>query len=344
MTEDHCAYRAEAFHIGNPLGEKNTWRVVALTFVTMIAEIVAGNVFGSMALLADGWHMSTHVAALAITAVAYVLARRHARDPRFAFGTWKMEVLGGFAGGIVLGIVALFMAVESVARLIAPAAVRYDEALVVTVIGLAVNLLSATLLASRGHAHSHAHGLLDHDHAHDHAHPHDHRCAHAADGDPPPHRPAHDEDLNLRAAYAHVLADALTSVLAVVALLGGKYFGWTRLDPLTGVVGGAVVGVWAAGLIRETGRVLLDREMDHPVVGEIRDLLEADGITRVTDLHVWRVGYKQFAGIVSLKSARPKTADEYRADLSVHGELVHLTIEVSDAEALPAAANSPQVS
>ncbi len=343
MTEDHCAYRAEAFHVGNPLGEKNTWRVVALTFVTMIAEIVAGNVFGSMALLADGWHMSTHVAALAITAVAYVLARRHARDPRFAFGTWKMEVLGGFAGGIVLGIVALFMAVESVARLIAPAAVRYDEALVVTVIGLAVNLLSATLLASRGHAHSHPHGLHGHAQKHGHDHLHDPGCSHAAGGDSP-HRSAHDEDLNLRAAYAHVLADALTSVLAVVALLGGKYFGWARLDPLMGVVGGAVVGVWAVGLIRETGRVLLDREMDHPIVREIRDVLEADGVTRVTDLHVWRVGYKQFAGLVSLKSAQPKTADEYRADLSVHGELVHLTIEVRVAEALPAAANSPQVS
>lgn len=306
MPDHHCRYRAEAFHVGNPMGERNTWRVVALTTIMMIVEIAAGQWYGSMALLADGWHMSTHVAALGITAVAYFLARRHAADPRFAFGTWKIEVLGGFAGGMVLGMVGLWMIFESVERLFSPIVVHYDEALVVTAIGLAVNLACAALLAAGGHSHQH-------DHAHHGTCKHDHGA----------------NDLNLRAALAHVLTDALTSVLALVALAGGKFFGWGRLDPVMGIVGGVIVGVWALGLVRETGRVLLDREMDHPIVGEIRAKLEADGDTRVTDLHVWRVGYQQFAGVVTVAGTNPKSPAEYREVLSVHGELVHLTIEVS---------------
>jgi cation diffusion facilitator family transporter len=308
---DHCSRRAEAFHVGNRLGERNTWRVVGLSLVMMVIEIVCGTVFGSMALLADGWHMGTHVAALLVTAGAYWLARRHATDPRFAFGTWKIEVLGAFTSAVILAVVAVSMVGESLERIFSPTTIRYDEALLVTVVGLAVNVASALLLLSKGDGH-------DHGHAHDRDHAHGPGCSHG-----------HAHDLNLRAAYLHVVADAATSVLAIVALVGGKYFGWYRLDPVMGMVGAILVGLWSRRLIVESGRVLLDREMDHPLAAELRRSLESDGATTVTDLHIWRVGHDQFAGTVTVLTTDPKTPDEYRERLGPETAMVHLTVEVA---------------
>lgn len=293
------------FDTGNASGERGTRRVVFLTAVMMVSEIVAGWLTNSMALLADGWHMGTHVTALSITAFAYWYSRRHAADPRFAFGTWKVGVLAGFSSAIILGIVALYMAYKSVVRVMNPLPITYDQAIIVAVIGLAVNLLSAWLL--RGHEHDpdqlgHGHGQ-----------------GHHGDGY---------HDLNLRAAYLHVLADALTSVLAIIALFGGKLFGWDWLDPVMGIVGAAVITHWSVGLLRQTSRVLLDREMDEPVVQEIRDVIEGDGETVIVDLHVWRVGPGKYACIVGLVTANPLPPDEYKRRLRVHEELVHITVEV----------------
>lgn len=292
------------FDAGNPLAERNTWRVIGLAAVMMVVEIAAGWWYGSMALLADGWHMSTHVAALGITAGAYWLARRYALDQRFAFGTFKIEVLGGFASAIILGFVALLMVAESVERLIEPRPIQYDQALFVAVIGLLVNLASAWLLDLGTHA-----ALHDHDHDHDSAHEH--------------------PDLNLRAAYLHVIADAATSVLAIVALLGGKFGGVRWLDPLMGVVGAAMIAIWSLSLIRVTSTVLLDREMDLPIVAQIRATIEADGQSRVSDLHVWRVGRARFACTAHVESRELRTAEEFRQQLQTHRELAHITIEVA---------------
>lgn len=279
----------------------------------MVVEIAAGRIYDSMALLADGWHMGTHVAALGITAGAYWLARRYADDERFAWGTYKIEVLGGFSSALVLGMVGLEMVVESVERLWTPHEVHYNEALVVTVIGLVVNVACALLLGEGGHSHDHGHAHTDDDE----------KC----DG----HEHQHGHDMNLRAAYVHVLADAFTSILAIVALVGGKVFGWGRLDPFMGLVGAGVIAVWAVGLVRQAGRALVDREMDHPLTDAIRKTLEADGETRVTDLHIWRVGSGHFSAAIAVVSQKPHTTDEYRARLACHKELVHLTIEVAQA-------------
>ena len=294
---------SHVFDAGNPLAERNTWRVVGMAAAMMIVEIAAGWWYGSMALLADGWHMSTHVAALGITAAAYRLARKYAGDTRFAFGTFKIEVLGGFASAIILGIVALLMVAESLGRLFDPHDIRYDQALIVAAIGLLVNLVSVWLLGA-GHVAAHAHD-------HDHDSPHDQH-----------------QDLNWKAAYIHVLADAATSVLAIVALLGGKYWNWAWLDPVMGVVGAVLVGVWSSGLIRATSRVLLDREMDHELVGTIRSAIESDGRSHVSDLHLWRVGRANFACIIAVVSREPRTPNEYRQQLCPHAELVHVTVEV----------------
>lgn len=309
-TSDDSRWRDDhQFDTGNARGERGTRLVVLLTAVMMVGELVAGWLTNSMALLADGWHMGTHVAALGIAAFAYWYARRHAADRRFAFGTWKVGVLAGFASAIVLGVVALYMTYESVSRLTHPLDIRYEEAIVVAVVGLVVNLLSAWLLHAGG---SHSH---DHHHGHDHGH-----------GENGRHH-----DLNLRAAYLHVLADALTSVLAIVALVGGMAFGWGWLDPVMGVVGAVVITVWAWGLVRQTSRVLLDREMDTPVAQEIRDVIEIEGVV-IVDLHVWRVGPGKFACIVGLVTANPEPPDYYKDRLRVHEELVHITVEVHQCE------------
>jgi cation diffusion facilitator family transporter len=302
--------------------ERGTRRVMWITAVTMLVEIAAGWWFNSMALLADGWHMSSHAVAIGLSAMAYSAARRYASDPRFAFGTWKIEVLGGFASAIFLLGVAAFMVVGSVERLMSPQPIHYREAIVVAVLGLVVNLVCALILG----------GVHDHDH---HGHGHDHDHDHHAHGDA---HDAHGHDLNLKSAYVHVLADAATSVLAIAALLGGWFFGWAWLDPVMGVVGAVLVAVWAKGLIAETGKVLLDREMDHPVVDEIREVVEqrqpdgdtpGNGDTRITDLHVWRVGKQVYSCAVTVVTQDPTlTADVVRERLAVHEEIVHATIEI----------------
>lgn len=305
-TDNRQWRESHDFDTGNASGERGTRRVVLLTATMMVGEIVAGWLTNSMALLADGWHMGTHVTALSITAFAYWYSRRHAADPRFAFGTWKVGVLAGFSSAIILGIVALYMAYESVVRVMNPLPISYDQATVVAVIGLAVNLFSAWLL----HGHEHDPDQLGHGHDHGHHH---------RDGY---------HDLNLRAAYLHVLADALTSVLAIIALFGGKLFGWDWLDPVMGIAGAAVITHWSVGLLRQTSRVLLDREMDDPVVQEIRDVIEGNGETVIVDLHVWRVGPGKYACIVGLVTAHPELPDHYKQRLRVHEELVHITVEV----------------
>lgn len=286
------------FAAGNRPAEASTRRVIALTATMMVVELTAGWLYHSIALLADGWHMGTHVAALGLTVAAYALARRWAGDGRFAFGTWRIEVLGGYTSAVVLGLVALYMAGASVQRLLQPLPILYDQALVVATAGLAVNLVSAWLL--RGHGHS----LADDPESDDHA------------------------DLNLRSAYLHVLADATTSLLAILALLGGRLLGWGWLDPVMGLVGAGVITVWAWGLLRATSRILLDREMDHPLVERIRTTVQADGRATLTDLHLWRVGPGRFACIVGVRTADPRPPEHFRALLRPYPQLAHLTVEV----------------
>ncbi len=295
--------------------ERRTWAVVILTGLTMLLEIAAGYWFNSMALLADGWHMASHMVAIGLAALAYLLARRYAADHRFAFGTWKIEVLAGFASALLLVVVALFMIGESLLRFWAPAAIGFDEALVVAVVGLLVNLLSAWLLRDQhDHGHGHGHGYDAHSHAErGHAH------AHGAPG----------KDLNRHAAFIHVLTDALTSVAAIIALLGGKLFGWGWLDPAMGIIGALVILVWARGLLRDTAKALLDREMDDPLVGKVREALERVPDTEVTDLHLWRVGRSQYSCILSVVTHQPHTADRYKAALQPFAQLVHITAEVN---------------
>jgi cation diffusion facilitator family transporter len=255
-----------------------------------------------MALLADGWHMSSHAVAIGLSALAYATARRYANDPRFAFGTWKVEILSGFASAIFLLGVAALMVYGSVERIVAPRPIQYQQAIVIAVLGLAVNVVCALILGRARH----------HDHGHGHHHGHD--------------------DLNLKSAYIHVIADAATSVLAIIALGGGLLYGWAWLDPVMGIVGAVLVAVWAKGLITDTGKVLLDREMDHPVVTEIQEAVETGpdaGDTRVTDLHVWRVGKQAYACALTVTTHDTQlTADAVRERLGVHEEIVHSTIEV----------------
>jgi len=288
----------------NPLAERRTRQVMWLTAVMMVVEIVAGTLLNSMALLADGWHMSSHALALGVSAGAYALSRRFAGDRRFAFGTWKIEVLGGYTSAVFLMGVAGYMGLESIARLAYPAPIHFDEAIPIAAVGLLVNVVSAWLLSIGGHDDGHGH----HDHA---------EAAHG-----------HHHDLNLRSAYVHVVADAATSVLAIIALVSGKYLGILWLDPVMGLVGTALVGSWAWGLMRASGRVLLDAEMDAPVVQEVREVLGTlpEGIV-LRDLHVWRVGKGKYACIVSLTGVDVTPAD-VRERLSIHEELVHVTVEV----------------
>ncbi|WP_247841703.1 CDF family Co(II)/Ni(II) efflux transporter DmeF [Pseudomonas sp. MWU12-3103b] len=286
---------------------RRTLWVVALTFVMMIGEIAAGYLTGSMALLADGFHMATHAGALGIAAAAYGFARRNANNRRYSFGTGKVGDLAGFASAMVLGLVSLGIAGESIFRLFEPTTVAFGEATVIAIVGLGVNILSAFLLM--GH-HGHDHG-----HQHDHAHGHDHY---------------HHHDNNLRSAYVHVLADALTSVLAIAALLAGRYLGWVWLDPAMGIVGSIVIAKWAYNLMRDSAAVLLDTT-DEPVAAEIRELLETSDDVRISDLHVWQVGPQARAAIVSVVAAAGVTAEAIRERLAPVHELSHLTIELRSA-------------
>jgi cation diffusion facilitator family transporter len=297
------------FHHGNAAAERGTRAVMWITAAAMLVEIVTGWWFNSMALLADGWHMSSHFVALGVSALAYAASRRYAEDHRFAFGTWKIEVLGGFASALFLLGVAAFMVVASVERILQPQTIRYQEALAVAVLGLLVNVVCALILGkAHHHDHGHSHGTQGHHDA-----------------------PAHD-DLNLRAAYLHVVADATTSVLAIAALVGGWWLGWSWLDPVMGIVGAGLVAYWARGLIVETSKVLLDREMDHPVVEEIREVVEGagpKGTVTLTDLHVWRVGREAYACAIVVVTTLPDlTPARLRDLLGVHEEVVHATIEI----------------
>ncbi len=299
MNETH----SHVFDVGNPLAERNTRLAVVLTAVTMVAEIFGGWWFNSMALLADGWHMSSHALALGLSALAYSVAWHLAHDSRFAFGTWKIEVLGGYTSAIFLVLVAGSMLFQSVMRLLSPAAIQYDQAIAIAIIGLVVNIVCAWLLkegqSPDSHGHHHGHG--DHHH-----------------------------DLNLRSAYLHVVADAATSVFAILALFGGKFLGANWLDPLMGIVGAILVSVWAFGLLRDTGMVLLDAEMNTPVVEEIRDVIKNGSIKAdISDLHVWRVGKGKYACILSLITEIPAEPEYFKRQLSIHEELVHITVEVN---------------
>lgn len=373
-----------SFTQGNPVAERRTRWVMWLTLMVMVLEIAGGWIFNSMALMADGWHMSSHAFALGLTVFAYRMAARYARDRRFAFGTWKMEILGGYTSALLLVGVAITMLVESVERMVNPLPIGYDEAIATAMLGLAVNLVSAWMLKD-DHSHGHDHGP-----AHTHgssasagqaAHDHDHHAHHPADANAHDHDHAHatghghdddaqgtHADLNLRAAYIHVLTDAATSILAILALFGGKWWGASWLDPLMGIVGAVLVGVWAKGLLRDCARALLDAEMDNPLTERIaRTLTRAAMPVKVLDLHLWRVANDKYACIVALQVASPAVtpppvadvaaADDgpqdsagpmeegrhHRADagwqprpapdyfrrlLKVHPELVHITVEV----------------
>ncbi len=318
MTTDHPTniqnkLHSHAFNDSNPLAEQRTLWVMWLTLAMMVIELFAGWMYSSMALLADGWHMSSHAIALGLSAAAYSFSRKLVNDERFAFGTWKIEVLGGYTSAIVLVGVAIYMIVESITRLVHPAAIAYNQAIAIAALGLIVNLVSAWMLAgAQHHGHSHSHENLQHDkdgHQHEHTHHH---------------------DLNLRSAYIHVAADAATSVLAIIALSAGKYFGATWLDPVMGLVGTALVISWCISLLRDTAKVLLDAEMDAPVVAEIREVINgADIPANIQDLHVWRVGKGKYACVLSVAAPAATTPDEVRKLLSVHEELVHVTVEIN---------------
>jgi cation diffusion facilitator family transporter len=297
----HKWHHTHQFNIDGGHGERNTWRVILLTFFTMIIEIATGLAFGSMALLADGWHMGTHVAALGITVFAYSYARRHADDRRYSFGTGKVGVLGGFASAVALAVVALLMAVESIQRLFASPSIQFDEAIAVAVLGLVVNLACAFLL------HGHDHLAHEHDSGNEHHH-HDH---------------------NLRAAYLHVLADAMTSLLAIVALLAGKALGWIWLDAVMGIVGAIVITRWSYDLLRDTGKVLLDSGVDLKTVSAIHSVIESDADNRVSDLHIWRVGPHHLAAVISIVTHYPKSPEHYKGILAGFEELAHVAVEVN---------------
>lgn len=287
---------------------RRTMWVVGLTSVMMVAEIIAGAVYGSMALLADGFHMATHAGALAVAFLAYRYAKRHARNPSFTFGTGKIGDLAGFASSLVLGVIALAIGAESVQRLIAPGQVAFEQALLVAIIGLGVNLLSAWLLAGKSDAIGH--------HGHPHGHHHDHLHQLHRGGS---------RDNNLRGAYLHVLADALTSVLAIIALAAGHFSGWVWLDPLMGIVGAIVIARWSWGLMRDTASVLLDKA-DPALVTEIREHIEGPGDSRITDLHVWQIGPDAHAAVLSIVTdvKRESLIERLRP---IH-ELAHVTLEL----------------
>ena len=313
LKEDLSAWQHEhVFGAASDKAERRARIVMWITLATMLLEIVAGWWYNSMALLADGWHMSSHALAIGLAAFAYAAARRYARDPRFAFGTWKIEVLAGYTSAILLLGVAVLMVAASLERLFAPQAIHYPQAMAVAGFGLLVNLACALILG--GH----------HDHGHDHHGGHDHHEHHEHHG--------HGEDLNMKAAYIHVLADAATSVLAIVALAGAWVYGWQWLDPVMGIAGAVLVALWAKKLMQETGKVLLDREMDHPVVAEIRAAVEVESAgdtPRIVDLHVWRVGKQLYSCALSVVSRDATlTAAELRARIGIHEEIVHSTIEI----------------
>ncbi len=291
--------------------EKRTFIVVIITFVTMIAEILFGLISNSMALLADGWHMGTHAFALGLSLIAYVSARKFAKDQSFTFGTWKIEILGAYTSAIVLGIVGLIMIFSSVQRIINPLTIHYNQALFVAFIGLSVNVVCAIILNSGKHSHEHGHHHEEEKHS---AHSH------------------HHEDLNLKSAYLHVVADALTSILAIAALLGAKYFNFIWLDPFMGILGAGLIIRWSFLLLKDTGSILLEREIDNPIMNEIKDEIESDGDSKICDFHIWKVSQNKYACIVSLITSKAYPIEEYKMRLKKIPELAHVTIEIYECE------------
>ncbi|RXK03346.1 CDF family Co(II)/Ni(II) efflux transporter DmeF [Halarcobacter bivalviorum] len=298
---------SHSFDDTNQKAKRNTLYATILTFVMMIAEITAGLIYNSMALLADGWHMSSHALALGLSFFAYAMATKYKGDIRFSFGTFKIEILGAYTSAILLLVVAFFMAFHSIERFLNPVDIHYKEAIFVAVLGLIVNLICAWLLKDD---HSHHHGHDEHHH-HEHEHSHSH-------------------DMNLKAAYLHVLADALTSILAIVALIAGMLWGAAWLDPVMGIVGSVLVFVWAIGLIKQSGKVLLDANMDAPVVGEIIEVIENSKFeAKIVDIHVWHVGKGKYSCILSLEVEEEIDSEYFKNELSIYEELVHITIEVN---------------
>jgi cation diffusion facilitator family transporter len=299
---------------GHDKNERRTWAVIVLCAVMMVAEIVGGLLFGSIALVADGLHMSTHASALLLAALAYRYARRHADDPRFSFGTGKLGDLAGFSSAIVLLMIAFLIGYEAIARLVAPVPISFNEAIPIAVLGLIVNIVSALLLSGGGHDHSHSH---DHGHSHEHVDDHSHEHAHGR---------AH-RDNNMRAAVVHVLADAVVSVLVISGLLLGRTFGWLFMDPVAGLVGAAVIASWSYGLIRDTGAILLDMNPDRGMAERVRATIERDG-DRLEDLHLWRLGPGHLGAILSVVTTKPRDAGHYRRLLRHFRHLSHVTVEV----------------
>ena len=295
------------FNQGNPLAQKKILYATLLTGGMMVLEIWGGWVFNSMALLADGWHMSSHMLALGLAYFAYRMARHYAHDPRFSFGTWKIEILAGYSSAVLLMVVAIMMGIQSIIRLFNPITIHFNEAIPIAMVGLVVNLVCAWLLHDDGHEHHHSHTHHHHDHAHDH----------------------HHHDLNQKAAFLHVVADAVTSVLAIIALFAAKYFNWNSLDALLGIVGALLVARWSWGLLRETAKTLIDAEMNHPVVQEIKDVMAQFPQVEMTDLHVWKVGKGKFSCILGLETTLADLSpDQVKAQLSIHEEIVHASVEI----------------
>lgn len=291
----HKWQHSHNFSSQNRKGERRAYYVLVLTVITMVVEIIAGTIYGSMALLADGWHMGTHAVAFMITIFAYQYARNNANNESFTFGTGKASVLGGFSSAIALGLVALIMLGESVHRLMSPQEIQFNEAILVAVIGLSVNILSVFLLKE--------------DHHHDgHAHHHDH---------------------NLKAAYFHVLADAFTSLLAIFALLAGKYWGLNWIDAVMGIVGSVIITKWAIGLIKQTGPILMDASIKPEYQNQIISILEMDEDNKVCDIHIWKVSADHYAAMISLVTHDPKPVDHYKQLLDKFDKIDHLTIEVN---------------
>lgn len=332
MQEDALAPWRHDHSFGQDLrrpGERKTQLVIGITATMMLVEITAGVLFGSMALLADGLHMASHAVALGINAYAYAYARKHAHDASYSFGTGKVNTLGGFTGAVLLAAFALLMASESVQRLVAPVPIAFDQAILVAIVGLVVNGVSMLILgSSHGHGHSHGHAHEhehehEHEHdAHDHVHDHDHEDAHR------PHAQPHGHDHNLVSAYLHVLADALTSLLAIVALLAAKYFGLTWMDPFMGIVGAVLVARWSFGLLKATSTVLLDRSAPPAICAAVREAIERVDGNRVVDLHVWCIGLNMYSVLVTVVASAPRSPEHYKALLPPGLNLVHATVEV----------------
>ena len=283
-------------------GERRTRWAISLTTIMMVVEIVGGIAFGSMALLADGWHMFTHVAAFGITLFAYRYARKHAHTEKFTFGPGKVTVLGGFASAIALALVALVMAVESVIRIVEPKTIHYNQAITVAIAGLVINAICAVLLYNSPHHHDEKH------------HHHDH---------------------NLKAAYMHVIADALTSVLAIGGLLTAKYFNWILMDPIMGIVGALIITKWAWGLLRQTSPILLDEEVHRSIKEKAKIIIEDDADNRVADLHIWKVGPDHFGVIISIVTHYPKDPSHYKKLLTAAGDFSHILVEVNKCQTSP---------